>query len=78
MTELPKSTYKFTIYGQKRAKREPIIDPRTKEVIDDGTNHPIVCGGGADKKTANQMMENVKANVPKGTWGFWIEENKDL
>lgn len=76
MTEnLPKSSYKFTVYAQKRAKREPIIDPKTKEVIDDGTNHPIIVGGGPDKKTANINMENVKANVPRGTWGFWVEES---
>lgn len=63
----------FTIYGQKYHKYDPIINAKTKEVLDDGNPKIIKLGTWADKKIADNMAENIKASVPKRSWKIWVE-----
>ncbi len=74
-TDLPKSPYKFPVYGLKLQKRDPIADPKTGEVWDDGSNHPILLGGSDDEKVAKFFLRNVKSNVKPHQWKIWIEKN---
>jgi hypothetical protein len=67
--------YNFNVIGHKRANREPTIDSKGV-VIDDGISQDILLGGGSTKAIADAIETGVRANVPKGTWKFWIEEKK--
>lgn len=71
---LPPSPYRFTVYGLKQQKRDPIIDPKTGVVWDDGTNHPILLGGSDNEKTAKMFMQGVKGNVKPHQWKIWLEK----
>jgi hypothetical protein len=62
-----------TIYGERYKSYDPIVDPKTKEVIDDGTPKKVRLGTWADKKIANNMAENIKASVPSRSWKIWVE-----
>lgn len=63
----------FTVYGERFHKYEPIIDSKSKEVLDDGTPKRILLSSWSDEKIAKVFAENVKANVPKRSWKIWIE-----
>jgi hypothetical protein len=63
----------FTVYGQRYNKYDPIIDCKTKEVIDDGQPKKIQLTTFSQEKLANTFAENVKANVPKRSWKIWVE-----
>ena len=65
----------FTIYGQRYYKHDPIIDSKTKEVLDDGEPKRIMLGSWSEKKLANDMAENIKANTGKRQWKIWVEES---
>lgn len=63
----------YTIYGERYHKYDPIIDYRTKEVIDDGLPKKVKLGSWSDKKMADDMAENIKANTGKRQWRIWVE-----
>ncbi len=63
----------FTIYGQRYNKYDPIIDPKTKEVIDDGTPKKVRLGSWSDGKIAEGMAQNIRNSVPKRSWKIWVE-----
>jgi hypothetical protein len=65
----------YTIYGQRYNKYEPIIDNKTKEVLDDGEPKRIMLGSWSEKKLANDMADNIKANTGKRQWKIWVEES---
>ena len=65
----------YTIYGQRYNKYEPIIDNKTKEVLDDGEPKRILLGRWENKKTADDMVDNIKANTGKRQWKIWVEES---
>lgn len=62
-----------TIYGERYHKYDPIVDAKTKEVLDDGTPKRVRLGQWSDKKIAENMAENIKASVPKRSWKIWVE-----
>ena len=64
----------FTIYGERYKNCDPLIDPKTKEVLDDGSPKRVSLGQWSNKKVAESMSENIKNNVPKRSWKIWIEE----
>lgn len=63
----------YTIYGEKYHKHDPIIDHRTKEIIDDGLPKKVKLGSWPDKKIADTMAENIKTNTGKRQWKIWVE-----
>lgn len=63
----------YTVYGERFHKYEPIIDSKTKEVLDDGSPKRIVLSRWNDEEIAKHFAENIKANVPKRSWKIWIE-----
>lgn len=63
----------YTIYGQRYHPYDPIVDGKTKEVLDDGQPKRVVLGRWADKAVAEAMAENVKKTVPKRSWKIWVE-----
>lgn len=63
----------FTIYGERFNKYEPIVDPKSKEVIDDGNPKRVRLGQWSDKKIAENMAENIKNSVATRTWKIWVE-----
>jgi hypothetical protein len=62
-----------TVYGQRYNKYEPFLDPKTKEVLDDGLPKKIKLSEWTDLKMAENFAENVKNNTPKRMWKIWIE-----
>lgn len=66
----------YNVYCLKLSKREPIINDKTSEVIDNGENKNILLTQEKDRKTAEFFIEHVKQNVKKRQWKFWIEEIK--
>ena len=73
-TTLPPSPYKFSVFGLKLQKRDPIIDTKG-EVIDDGTNNIILLGGSDEEKAAKMFMGGVKGNVKPHQWKIWLEKS---
>ena len=65
----------YTIYGQRYYKYDPIVDNKTKEILDDGEPKRIMLGRWENKKTADVMAENIKANTGKRQWKIWVEES---
>jgi hypothetical protein len=65
----------YTIYGQRYNKYDQIIDSKTKEVIDNGEPKRIMLGSWSEKKIADSMAENIKANTGKRQWKIWVEES---
>jgi len=63
----------YTIYGQRYNKYEPIVDSKSKEVIDNGEPKLIMLGSWSEKKIADSMAENIKTSVPKRSWKIWVE-----
>jgi len=63
----------YNIYGERYHKYEPIIDPKSKEVIDDGLPKKVKLGSWDNKKTADVMADNIKANTGKRQWRIWVE-----
>lgn len=63
----------FTIYGERFHKYDQIIDPKSKEVIDDGNPKRVRLGQWSDKKIAENMAENIKSNTGKRQWKIWVE-----
>jgi hypothetical protein len=63
----------YTIYGQRYNKYEPIVDSKSKEVIDNGEPKRIMLGSWSEKKIADSMAENIKTSVPKRSWKIWVE-----
>lgn len=63
----------YTIYGQRFHPYEPIVDQKTKEVLDDGQPKRVVLGSWPDKRVAEGMAENIKNGVPKRSWKIWVE-----
>ena len=61
------------VYAERYKEYAPIIDNRTKEVLDDGTPKRVKLSSWEDKKTASTFAENVKAHLPKRSWRVWIE-----
>jgi hypothetical protein len=66
----------FTVYGQRYNKYDPIIDPKTNEVIDDGQPKKIQLTTFAQEKLANTFAENVKANTQKRSWKIFVIEEE--
>lgn len=62
------------IFGLKLVAREPILDGRTKEIIDDGINRQIQLGSFGDDLVAKRFAENVKKNCKKRHWKIWTEK----
>ena len=62
-----------TIYGQRYKNYEPIIDSKSKEVLDNGEPKRIMLGSWSEKKIADSMAENIKASVPPRSWKIWVE-----
>ena len=61
------------VYAERYNKYAPIIDSKSKEVLDDGTPKKVRLCGWEDGKTAKVFAENVKAHLPKRSWRIWIE-----
>ena len=72
-TDLPTSPYKFSVYGLKLQKRDPITDTKGN-VIDDGTNHAILLGGSDEEAPAKFFLRNIKTNVKSHQWKIWLEK----
>lgn len=65
----------YTIYGQRYNKYDPIVDNKTKEILDDGIPKMVKLGTWPEKKMADTMAENIKLSVPKRSWKIWVEES---
>lgn len=63
----------YVVYGTRYNKIDPIIDYKTKEVIDDGTPKQVTLGRFSNKIIAEGFMENLLKNVKKRTWKIWVE-----
>lgn len=63
----------YTVYGERFHKYEPIIDSKSKEVLDDGTPKRVQLSSWNDEKTAKHFAEAVKAHLPKRSWKIWVE-----
>lgn len=63
----------YTIYGERYKNYEPIVDAKTKEVIDNGEPKRLRLGQWDNKKVADNMAENIKANTAIRSWKIWVE-----
>lgn len=69
--------FKYKVLGQKLKPRNPILDYRTKEIIDDGENRVIILTQSNDSWSANLFLDSMKNNISDQEWKFWIEENNE-
>ncbi len=66
----------YTVYAQRKGKRDPILDPKTKEVLDTGANdEKTVWKSCISKETAERFSRNVKSNDKDGLWKVWVEKD---
>lgn len=63
----------FNVYGERFNKYDPIIDSKSKEVLDDGTPKRVKLSSWGDEKTAKHFAEAVKNHLPKRQWKIWVE-----
>ena len=66
----------YKIYALRSKPFDPIVDPKTKEVLDDGVPKQIKIGEWEDKATAKNFATNVQASmdaIKKKMWKIWIE-----
>lgn len=66
----------YNVYGERYHKYDPIIDNKTKEVLDNGEPKRVKLSSWIDEKSAKIFAENVKNNVPKRSWKVFVEEEK--
>ncbi len=68
----------YTVFAKRKGKRDVILDPKTKEILDDGTNKDIVVWKNClNKDTAERYANNVLNNDRLGVWKVWIEKDKN-
>lgn len=58
--------------GQRLTGRDPIHDSKTKALIDDGTNIPLVLMSNFPEWCADIFLGNLKSQHSKKVWKFWI------
>lgn len=63
----------YTIYGERYKSYDPIVDVKSKEVLDNGEPKTIKLGTWDNKKIADSMAENIKNTVPHRSWKIWVE-----
>ena len=63
----------FTVFAERYHKYEPIVDAKSKEVLDDGEPKRVRLSSWNDEKIAKHFAENVKAHLPKRQWKVWVE-----
>ncbi len=63
----------FIVYGQRYHKYDPIIDAKSKEVLDDGQPKQVKLAEWESELVAKNFADNVKASVPKKSWKIWVE-----
>lgn len=73
MNNLPVSPYKFSVYGLKLQKRDPIVDGKGV-LVDAGENVPILLSGSDDERSAKFFLRGVKENVKPHQWKIWLEK----
>lgn len=61
----------YIIYCKCLIKRSAIIDFKTKEVIDDGSNKDMIIGSFSDKTMADFFYNSVINRVEKDKWKVW-------
>jgi len=66
--------FKYKVFGRKLKKRQPILDFKTKEIIDDGQNNDIILTQSNDKWSTELFLREIKGRFDKREWKFWIVE----
>lgn len=63
----------YTVYGLKQAKREPMIDHRTKDIIDDGINRQMILCRTDNKELSDFFYKSIRARIHGKSWKIWQE-----
>lgn len=61
----------YIVYGLKLAKREPWINPKTGEIIDDGINRDIVLCKSNNKELCDFFYKSIKSRIHGKSWKIW-------
>lgn len=68
----PQNNKLVTLMGQRLTKREPILDSKTGDVIDDGSNVALTLASNFPQWAVETFMANLTKQYPKKVWKFWI------
>lgn len=66
--------FKYKVFGRKLKKRQPILDFKTKEIIDDGQNSDILLTQSENKWSTELFLREIKGRFDKKEWKFWMIE----
>ena len=64
--------FKYKVFGRKLKKRQPILDFKTKEMIDDGQNSDILLTQSENKWSTELFLREIKGRFDKREWRFWM------
>ena len=67
---------KYIVWGQRSGKRPPMVDPKSGEMVDDGTNCQISLCTTTHKDLATYFYKSLRAQYSGHIWKLWLEEVK--
>lgn len=73
------TTLKYTIFGLKLAKREPIIGTAKGfegQVIDDGVNRPISLCSSDNEQVVDAFLASIRERIHGKSWKTWKQVNE--
>lgn len=63
----------FYIKGLKLAKRTPVFDYKTGEMIDDGVNKQIILCSSEHEDIVDFFFKSIKSRIHGKSWKIWKE-----
>lgn len=64
---------KHVVYGLKKGNRDPIIDHKTGDIIDDGLSRPVSLCSSESKVLVDYFFKSIRSQYTGHTWKIWQE-----